>query len=77
MVDELEQFQQDLLESVCQMKDGNAARVTGGDITGQGGCNGVAPETQSLCISAGASFCIVRKQESNWRVTYRKKGKYI
>lgn len=28
MVDELEQFQQDLLESVRQMKSGKAARVT-------------------------------------------------
>ncbi|WP_426618645.1 hypothetical protein ACP3TY_24020 [Pseudomonas rustica] len=28
MVDELEQFQQDLLESVRQMKAGEAARVT-------------------------------------------------
>ena len=28
MVDELEQFQQDLLESVLQMKAGEAARVT-------------------------------------------------
>ena len=28
MVDELEQFQQDLLESVRQMKAGKAARVT-------------------------------------------------
>ncbi|WP_277760191.1 hypothetical protein [Pseudomonas sp. A34-9] len=27
MVDELEQFQQDLLESVCQMKAGKAARL--------------------------------------------------
>ena len=28
MVDELEQFQQDLLESIRQMKAGDAARVT-------------------------------------------------